>query len=208
MILRTERDTILSLLCTGNHQENPKWWRPFVFISEDKAGEYFHAFIFFIRSSVWWSLDDLWLTSLRSCLCQGTQRLLHWHTLFQSTAFNLELSGLILLRLETEKKKCQLCCLCEGKSQDVGPDLPPNLNAQWQGRLGGRACLVVSTSDHHFLSTSACSHSARLRGHPLPPSWSWAAMPYCAMLRRNDCFIPSLWWLHINRGLMSPLSIT
>lgn len=104
------------------------------------------------------------------------------------------------------KRKCQLCCLCEGKSQDVGTDLPPNLNAQWQGRLG--ACLAVSTSDHRFLSTSASSHSARLRGHPLPPSWSRAAMPYCAMLRRNDCFIPSQWWLHINRGLMSPLSIT
>lgn len=44
--------------------------------------------------------------------------------------------------------------------------------------------------------------------HPLPPSWSRAAMAHCAMLRRHDCSFPSQWWLHTNRGLMSPPSIT
>lgn len=94
------------------------------------------------------------------------------------------------------------------KNQVVGTDLPPSLNARGQGRLGSYVCLVESTSDPHFLSSSASSCSARLREHPLPPSWSQAVMAHCAMLSRHDCFFPSQWWLHINRGLMSLLRIT
>lgn len=77
-----------------------------------------------------------------------------------------------------------------------------------KGKFWGCARLVASTSEHHFLPTSTSSRGPGWSGDPPLPPRRQAGTACCVMLRRHDCFVPSQWWLHINCGLMSPLSIT
>lgn len=116
MIPRTEWDSLITVVRKGTTRKTQCDEDNFCLLVKIRLENTSHTCIFFIQLLVWWSLDDLWLSSLGSCLCKGkSQTLLLWHTLFQSTTFTYDRGGRILPRLEAERKRCQLCWFCLGK---------------------------------------------------------------------------------------------